>query len=332
MAESNEQEEEQEPFAKIQTLQQELANVKNARKEVERQVEELKHGDAEVKKHNKEIEDLKTDVELEKKLTKLLEAEKEFRQELSSSEVGDRERERLTKLVEEKERLIELTRGERLAVNLGRLQEQIEKRPEESEESDPDELAQKLKKVEEGEIEEIKRALEKEFKNRKKKALAEKSTRRRRFWQFRRNSKSEVTDKDIESCIEDELGNPKLPDCYEEIRTLLYVEKDDVRKKALGTWEDRVTLFTKRVERKKNKVGDLKNEVYQLIGFFSVFQGVLLTAVSQSNLLHCNNLWSPILLSVVASIVTVAGVIQKLNQISDYQKTVHSEERSLKVW
>ncbi|KAG0601376.1 hypothetical protein M758_11G105800 [Ceratodon purpureus] len=126
------------------------------------------------------------------------------------------------------------------------------------------------------------------------------------------------------------LNQPKLPQCYEEIKNLLDIEKNPVYAKAQEEWSKKETLFTSRVERKKKKVANLKNEIYQLIGFFSVFQGVLLTAVSQSNLLHCNNPWSPIALSVVASVVTVAGVLQKLMQIRSLQKTIHSEEQALK--
>jgi hypothetical protein len=74
-------------------------------------------------------------------------------------------------------------------------------------------------------------------------------------------------------------------------------------------------------------VASLKNEVYQLIGFFSVFQGVVLTAVSQSSLLYCHNKWSPIALSVLASVISTFGVIQKLNQINDLQRNVDQEER-----
>ncbi|KAG0601373.1 hypothetical protein M758_11G105500 [Ceratodon purpureus] len=130
------------------------------------------------------------------------------------------------------------------------------------------------------------------------------------------------------SCV---LNEPTiLPQCYEEIKNLLDIEKNPVYAKAQEEWSKKETLFTSRVERKKKKVANLKNEIYQLIGFFSVFQGVLLTAVSQSNLLHCNNLWSPIALSVVASVVTVAGVLQKLMQIRSLQYTILSEERSLK--
>lgn len=137
--------------------------------------------------------------------------------------------------------------------------------------------------------------------------------------------------KEAEGDIDIELGTAVRPQCYKEIKRLLKIEKSPIHAKALGEWSRKESLFTNRVERKKTKVSDLKNEIYQLIGFFSVFQGVLLTAVSQSNLLHCNNWWSPIILSAVASIVTIFGVVQKLLQIESFQKTIHSEEQSLKV-
>jgi hypothetical protein len=120
-------------------------------------------------------------------------------------------------------------------------------------------------------------------------------------------------------------------ECFTEIRNLLYIESSQVHKKALEEWQRKEKLFTSRVERKTKKVGNLKNEVYQMLGFFSVFQGVVLTAVAQSNLLHCNNKWSPIVLSVLASVLTIAAVTQKLSQVSSLQKTINSEERSLKI-
>jgi hypothetical protein len=157
-----------------------------------------------------------------------------------------------------------------------------------------------------------------------KRAERKASTGRRFTWSWR--TRNRVPD-------DEELGVARLPQCYEEIKNLLEIQKspNPIYAKALEEWSKKETLFTSRVERKKKKVANLKNEIYQLIGFFSVFQGVLLTAVSQSSLLHCNNWWSPILLSVVASVVTISGVVQKLMQIKAFQKTIHSEEQPLKV-
>jgi hypothetical protein len=157
-----------------------------------------------------------------------------------------------------------------------------------------------------------------------KRAERKASTGRRFTWSWR--TRNRVPD-------DEELGVARLPQCYEEIKNLLEIQKspNPIYAKALEEWSKKETLFTSRVERKKKKVANLKNEIYQLIGFFSVFQGVLLTAVSQSSLLHCNNLWSPILLSVVASVVTIFGVVQKLRHIEGFQETIHSEEQSMKV-
>jgi hypothetical protein len=157
-----------------------------------------------------------------------------------------------------------------------------------------------------------------------KRAEKKASTGRRFTWSWR--TRNRVPD-------DEELGVARLPQCYEEIKNLLEIQKspNPIYAKALEEWSKKETLFTSRVERKKKKVANLKNEIYQLIGFFSVFQGVLLTAVSQSNLLHCNNLWSPIFLSVVASVITIFGVVQKLMQIKAFQKSIHSDEHSFKV-
>ncbi|KAG0589252.1 hypothetical protein M758_1G006400 [Ceratodon purpureus] len=124
---------------------------------------------------------------------------------------------------------------------------------------------------------------------------------------------------------------PHLPQCYLEIKTLMWIENSVVHQKALQEWERKSTLLTARVERKRKLGWNQRNEIYNLVGFFSVFQGVLLTAVSQSNLLHCNNWWSPFTLSVLASLVTFVGVYQKFSYIWSLDKTISSEENTLKA-
>ena len=196
---------------------------------------------------------------------------------------------------------------ERLAVNSEELEGETSQEP----------FAKQLKRIEEAEIESVREFLLEKSKKRVRKA----STTR---WTLCGKTKRSNLD------IENQL-TPKLPESYLEIKRLLWVEGQKIHKKALEVWREKEVLFTKRVERKKSKVAELKNEVYQLIGFFSVFQGVVLTAVAQASQLHCYSRWIPISLSILASVVTIAGVIQKLDQISAFQKTVHSEEQSLKV-
>ena len=124
----------------------------------------------------------------------------------------------------------------------------------------------------------------------------------------------------------------QLTYCYEDIKNLLWIENHPVHKRALEEWERRNNMFTARnLERKKQQGRNLRNEIYNLVGYFTVFQGVLLTVVSQSNLLYCNNAWSPISLSTLASVVTIAGVWQKFHAIDDLETTIYKEGRALKV-
>ena len=108
-------------------------------------------------------------------------------------------------------------------------------------------------------------------------------------------------------------------------------KKHVLYKVALEHWEAKDKLFTMRVDKKMKQSLSVRNEIYQLIGFYSVFQGVLLTAVAQSNLLHCNNWWSVFTLSALASVVTVFGVKQKFDTILELEKTIGTEGFSRKV-
>ncbi|CAK9207927.1 unnamed protein product [Sphagnum troendelagicum] len=122
--------------------------------------------------------------------------------------------------------------------------------------------------------------------------------------------------------------------------TLLEVEEATTRRgralrKGLETWRNEVRVLQKRIDRKEQQSSQIKNEVYQLMGFFIVFQGVLYTAVAQAQVLDCRN-WSTVfVLSVLASAAAIAGVTQKLLQLEDIQRTIKEDEkhpRVLKKW
>lgn len=137
-----------------------------------------------------------------------------------------------------------------------------------------------------------------------------------------------------------EQGLVEENEALEEIDNVLWIKNLPITKKnrckeALESWEKKDKLFTSRIDRKRKQSSDFQNEVYQQIGFYSVFQGVLLTAVAQSSLLHCNNTWTAALLSSLASFVTIIGVILKLRSIKELENTIASEEstrRDLVAW
>lgn len=122
-----------------------------------------------------------------------------------------------------------------------------------------------------------------------------------------------------------------LPNSYKHIRNLLWIERHPVYRTALAEWRRQVPLFASRVERKTKRKLALKNEIYNVLGFYSVFQGVLLTAAAQSNYLHCRNVGLPIALSAFASLCTLVHICRKFKVISGLEKTIGDEQISLKV-
>lgn len=65
----------------------------------------------------------------------------------------------------------------------------------------------------------------------------------------------------------------------------------------------------------EKSVRRLCKELYQIIGFYALFQGVIFTAVAQSNLLTCADSWAPAVASVAVSVGTICGVVAKLCRI-----------------
>jgi hypothetical protein len=128
----------------------------------------------------------------------------------------------------------------------------------------------------------------------------------------------------------------KVNDVDREIRNLLgfrdvVVNHKTLCKVALEEWQNNAVLFGNRVDKRKKESRNIRNEVYQVVGFFSAFQGLLLTAVAQSNLLHKNNRAFPLALSAFATVLTVLGVGQKNRQIKELGKTIKDEDPTRKV-
>ncbi|CAM6066781.1 unnamed protein product [Sphagnum tenellum] len=129
----------------------------------------------------------------------------------------------------------------------------------------------------------------------------------------------------------------QVNDVEREIRNLLGIRGEAVThetlcKVALEEWQNNAVLFGNRVDKRKKESRNIRNEVYQVVGFFSAFQGLLLTAVAQSNLLHKNNRAFPLALSAFATVLTVLGVGQKNRQIRELSKTIKDEDPTRKVF
>jgi hypothetical protein len=107
--------------------------------------------------------------------------------------------------------------------------------------------------------------------------------------------------------------------------------KENLCRVALEDWQSSAELMGKRVERKEKEIRSTRNEIYQVVGFYSAFQGLLLTAIAQSNLLHWNNRGYPLALSAFATGIAATGVVQKNKIISDWKNTLATENPARKV-
>ncbi len=75
----------------------------------------------------------------------------------------------------------------------------------------------------------------------------------------------------------------------------------------------------------------VKNEIYQVVGFFSAFQGLLITAAAQSNLLRCNNVGFILALSAFATAVAVFGIWQKITAMEKLRSAKIETKEDLQV-
>jgi hypothetical protein len=73
-----------------------------------------------------------------------------------------------------------------------------------------------------------------------------------------------------------------------ELNAFLEIDNDPRLRWLLKKWEEQAASIAKTIERKETRtLPSLKNELYQLAGFYIVFQGVVLTAVAQASALTC---------------------------------------------
>jgi hypothetical protein len=92
----------------------------------------------------------------------------------------------------------------------------------------------------------------------------------------------------------------------------------------LEEWEKKFKASWDSKLQEEAQLRNAKKDLYQWIGFYSVFQGEVFTGVALSNTLGCRQSWVPTSLSLVVSIVTIVNVHFKL---LDYQKLITGLQR-----
>jgi uncharacterized membrane protein len=99
----------------------------------------------------------------------------------------------------------------------------------------------------------------------------------------------------------------------------------------LADWTVKYKESQSRIDRKESLSVNVKNEIYHLIGFFSVFQGVVLTTVSQASALTCHNWWGPFALSLLCSIATLFGICHKFYNFFEWKEQAAEETKNAQV-
>lgn len=116
-----------------------------------------------------------------------------------------------------------------------------------------------------------------------------------------------------------------------EANGLKEIEGDLRLKLILKDWQSKLKESQERKERKQSLSLNVKNEIYQLIGFFILFQGVVLTTVSQATQLTCHTWWGPFALSLLASLTTLVGVCNKFHNFIKWKRACDKEIELSKV-
>ena len=120
-----------------------------------------------------------------------------------------------------------------------------------------------------------------------------------------------------------ELDYEKNPSEDLEIKKIQY---------AFYVWKIDSKDLDKQIQGFKSDIKDGWTDVYQLIGFFSVFQGVLFQGLTQlTSQLSCEFYKIPFTLSVLASVATIAGAHVKLSKVRGYRKAFFSAKLRSKV-
>jgi hypothetical protein len=110
---------------------------------------------------------------------------------------------------------------------------------------------------------------------------------------------------------------------YVRTKNFLDVKNHPVYSSALEEWTREVKKARNNLVDNGKEKADLITQVYNIVGFFSVFQGVVLTAVTQlasGSPPKCQKVWFPILLTLVATLLAVVALSSKFVALGKSEK------------
>ena len=102
-------------------------------------------------------------------------------------------------------------------------------------------------------------------------------------------------------------------------------------REALKETKESMQALEAKMEKRRKHTDGLLSEVYQLVGLFSVFMGVVYTAVLQSTRYTCQHVWSPISLCLLVYIAICIVATQKFGGIKASEAPTERDEMDRKV-
>lgn len=129
------------------------------------------------------------------------------------------------------------------------------------------------------------------------------------------------------------VRRPPYGYAFQEIKNLVWAKKHPVLSVALDEWDRKERLVSSRVDRREKRSADLISQIFNIVGFYSVYQGVVLTAVTQLVSAgkdcgsQCGKVWFPILLTGVGAVVTIIGCLEKFTTLKKLEKSIKEERR-----
>lgn len=97
-------------------------------------------------------------------------------------------------------------------------------------------------------------------------------------------------------------------------------------------WSSEQKDRVKRLDALKTDASTGRNELYQLVGFYTVFLGVFFSAAAQTNNLKCVDWPILVVLSVVVTIFTLVGFFQKSSELHTLQEKINTLQQERNVF
>lgn len=88
----------------------------------------------------------------------------------------------------------------------------------------------------------------------------------------------------------------------------------------LEDWRIEEKTLRDRIHRKEKNFSAVESEIFELMGLFTLFQGVIFSAVAQTSILKCRDWWSPFCMSIIVSGATLFALVQRLRNFAYLKK------------